>query len=197
ILADDHALVHGHTRADEQRAALLEVPERVGDARAVGHADHDAAVATANRTGPGSVPAEPVVQHALAARVGEELAAVAEQSTRGHAIHDARQARALALTGAAHLEHLAAPAAELLDDDADERFRHVDHDLLVRLEQLAVRALLRDDARARDGELVALTPHRLHQDAEVQLAAAAHRVRIGRVGVLDAQRDVALQLLVQ
>jgi hypothetical protein len=36
--------------------------------------------------------------------------------------------------GAAHLEHLAAAAAELLDDDADERLRHVDDDLLVRLE---------------------------------------------------------------
>src|SRR5690606_37739554 len=126
-----------------------------------------------------------------------ELAAVAEEAAGGNLVDDACQAAALALPRAAHLEHLATPAAQLLDDDTDERLGHVDDDLLIGLERLAIGALAGDDARARDGELVALAAHGLHQDSEMQLAAPAHRERVGRVGVLDAQCDVALQLLVE
>ena len=36
--------------------------------------------------------------------------------------------------------HLAAPRAQLLDDDADVLLGHVDHQLLVRLQPLAVGA---------------------------------------------------------
>src|SRR5690606_6558172 len=60
---------------------------------------------------------------------------------------------------------------------------------------LAGWTLLQDHPRARHLELVTLAPHRLHQDAEVQLTASAHRVGVGRVGGFDPERDVALQLL--
>src|SRR5690606_41930098 len=58
---------------------------------------------------------------------------------------------------------------------------------------LAGWTLLQDHPRARHLELVTLAPHRLHQDAEVQLTASAHRVGVGRVGGFDPERDVALQ----
>ena len=74
---------------------------------------------------------------------------------------------------------------------------HVDRQLLVRLGALAVRPFARDHARTRHLELVPLASHRLHQDREVQLAAPRHRPRIRRIGVLHAQRDVPLELLVQ
>src|SRR3989304_2416480 len=54
-----------------------------------------------------------------------------------------------------------------------------------------------DAARAGDLELVAFAPHRLHQDREVEFPASRYRPGIGGVGVLDPERDIALQLAVQ
>src|SRR5690606_24233073 len=109
---------------------------------------------------------------------------------------EAREAgrRARARPRAAHLAKLAASRAELLDDDADVRLRDVDDDFLVRLERLTVRTRARDHARARHRELVPLAAHRLDQDPQVQLAAPGDGEGVGRVRVLDPQRDVALQL---
>src|SRR5690606_8613423 len=149
VLAHDHALVDLDARPDEQGAALLEVEQRVGDGGGVRHGDHDAALAAAHVTGPGTVPVEPVVQHAFAPRVGQELVAVAEQRAGRDAVDEPHQAGARAAAGARapHLEHLALALPQLLDDDADEVLGHVDRDLLVGLEQLAVRPAPRDDAR--------------------------------------------------
>src|SRR5690606_20117448 len=69
----------------------------------------------------------------------------------------------------------------------------VDHELLVRLHELAV-DFANDDFRARHRELVALAPHGFDQDRQVQLAATADLELVGVVGVLDAQRDVVLGL---
>ena len=54
-----------------------------------------------------------------------------------------------------------------------------------------------DDARLADGELEALAPHRLDQDAELQLAAAGDVEGILVVALGDLQRDVALRLAQQ
>src|SRR5688572_22018482 len=140
------------------------------------------------------------MEHAFTASVGEELTAITEESARGHFVNDANETAAAAFFadgGVLHLEHLAAAAAELFDHDAGVFVGDVDHDLFVGFEGFAVFAFAGDDARAGDGELVALTPHGLHENAEVQLAAAGHGHRVGRVRVLDAQRDVALELLVK
>src|SRR5439155_17644206 len=65
-----------------------------------------------------------------------------------------------------------------------------------RLLRLAV-DFLQDHLRPRDLELVTLAPHRLDEDREVQLAAAAHHERVGGVAVGDAERDIALELGVE
>ena len=57
--------------------------------------------------------------------------------------------------------------------------------------------LLRDDLGPRDLQLVALAPHHLDQDRQLQLAAADDLHLLGRLGRLDADRDVAEQLLVE
>src|SRR5688500_3541843 len=124
------------------------------------------------------------------ASVGEALRAIAEQAACRNAIPKPNEP----LPWLPHLEHLAAPRPELLDDRAEKVLGHIDHQLLVRLEPLAVHADAGDDARTRDLELVALPAHRLHQDPEVQLTAAGYSPRVRRVGVLDAQRDVPLEL---
>ena len=56
VLADDHALVDIDAGADEQLATLLEVPEREGHRRAIGHADEHAALARLQIAGPGPYP---------------------------------------------------------------------------------------------------------------------------------------------
>ena len=86
-----------------------------------------------------------------------------------------------------------APAAraELLGDDADVLLGHVDDEVLHRLVVCAVLGL-RDDPRACETcELEALAPHRLDQDRELELAAPETLKRVGRVGLLDPDADVA------
>ena len=67
---------------------------------------------------------------------------------------------------------------------------------LVRLVPDAV-DLLDHDARARDGDLVALAAHVLEQHAEVQFAAAVDLELVRIVRFLDAQRDVGQRLAEQ
>src|SRR6185436_2313043 len=94
-------------------------------------------------------------------------------------------------------DHLAASRSELLDDISEVFLGNVDRQLLIRLEALAVDSLAGDHARPRHLELEPLTAHGLHEDREVQLAATRDSPRICRVGILDTQRDVSLELMVQ
>ena len=57
--------------------------------------------------------------------------------------------------------------------------------------------LLGDDVGTRDLQLVALAPHHLDQNRQLQLAAAEHFHLLRRVGRLDPDGDVAEQLLVE
>src|SRR5690606_41329624 len=104
--------------------------------------------------------------------------------------------RAVSRSRAGHLAQLAAPRAELLDVDAHVLLRDVDDDLLVRLERLAVRALARDHARPRDGELVPLAAHRLHQDPQVQLAAPGDRSE-EHTSELQSRENLVCRLLLE
>ena len=134
-----------------------------------------------------------MVHDAGAAGVGEELRPVAEEPAgrdpEGEPHHP--------LPRILHLGQLAPARPQLLHDDAHVLLGHVDHQLLVRLEPLAVRPQLGDDPRPRHLELVPLAPHRLHQDAEVELAPAGDGVGIGAVGLLHPERHVPLQLAEQ
>src|SRR5690606_8384433 len=96
-----------------------------------------------------------------------------------------------------HLQHFALACAERLDDDADEGLGDVDDDLFVGLEELAVGTAARDGSWPRDRELVPFAPHRLHEDPEVELPSTRDGEGVGGVGVLDPERDVALELPVE
>ena len=65
---------------------------------------------------------------------------------------------------------------------------------LLELVEAQRRQLLGGDT---DGELEALAAHRLDQHRQVQFAAARNAEAIRIVGVLDAQRDVVFELLVE
>src|SRR5689334_12306356 len=85
MLADNHAFVNFDARATEKLAALLRSvqTEGGGDARLPG--DERAQIARGDRSGQRAVAAEDGVHDALAARIGQELLAEAEQPARGHA----------------------------------------------------------------------------------------------------------------
>ena len=75
-------------------------------------------------------------------------------------------------------------------------FGDVDGEMLDRFHQLAVYSL-GDDLGLADHQFVAFTAHHFNQDGKLQFSAAQDFERVGRAGVLDAQRDVGEQLLLE
>ena len=132
--------------------------------RAVGHLARPRAVALAD-----------LVQQRRAARLGQQLAAIADQAARRD---DELHPHATVGVGR-HLLHPALRVGERLADRADEVGRDVDRDPLVRLVDLAV-DLAQQHLRPRDLHLEALAAHLLDEHGQLQLAAAAHLERVGR-----------------
>src|SRR5579859_3436536 len=122
-----------------------------------------------------------------AARHGHELALEADQAARRNAVVEPHASLAVGL----HVEELAAPAAERFHHRALARVLDIYGEHLVRLAAHAVDFLVHHP-RPRYCELVALAPHVLDQDREVQLAAPRDDEGVGVLRVFDAQRDVAL-----
>ena len=131
------------------------------------HRDQDAVLPALDRALIGAVLLEQPVHDAGAARVGEELAMIADQAARRGGEGQPR----LAAARRAHVGHLALALRHLLDDRARMLVVDVDDDRLIGL-LAAVGAVAEEDARAADRKLEALAPHRLDQHAELELAAA-------------------------
>ena len=87
-------------------------------------------------------------------------------------------------------------SGQQLGDDADVLLGDVDRQPLDRLVERAV-DLAGQHLRLAGGQLEALAAHQLEQDDELQLAAAVDLPGVGALGVVDADRDVADQLLVE
>src|SRR5436190_7069018 len=192
VLADDHALVHLDAGVEEELPPILRgvEPERRG--RPVLECDERAELARGDRAGERAVAFDERVHHAAPARGGVERLPEPEQSARRDLVDGVHHAVVAVL----HVLERSAAAAGELDHGAELFLRDLDLELLVRLLRLAV-DFLQDHLRPRDLELVTLAPHRLDEDREVQLAAAAHHERVGRVAVGDAERDIALELGVE
>ena len=73
---------------------------------------------------------------------------------------------------------------------------HVDHGPLERFVTRPV-DLPNDDLGTAHLELVPLTPHRLDEDRELELAATGDLDDVGRIGLLEADRHVAQHLAVE
>src|SRR5688572_3202783 len=132
--ADDHAFVHRLAGRDEHAAALLQLPQRVGDGLAV-VLRHQHAVAVLVDLGlHRAVVVEYVAHDAGAAREGHELALEADQAARGDAVVEAYASLAVGL----HVLQLAAAAAELFHYAALVGILHVDGQQLVGLALHAV-----------------------------------------------------------
>ena len=186
-LADDHAGVDLDARADEQHTAILNAAEAVGRGVAGLERDERAGLAALDITLDGRVGIQNGGHDALAARVGEEFIAVAEQAARGDEefqTHPASDRR--------HGGQLALALGDLVDHGADGVFGNVGDHALDRLAEFAV-DLLVQDVRRGDLELIALAAHRLDQDGQVHFAAARDVEGI-RSDLAHMQRNVLEKL---
>ena len=144
VLADDHAFIDLGARHHEQLAALFQVPQRIGHRLAVAVGDQDAVGAPGDRALVGRIAVEHAVDDAGAARVGEELAVIADQPARRRQEGQPRLARA----GRAHVGQFALAVGDLLDHHAGIGIVDVDGDFLDRLQPLAGIRDRSDRARA-------------------------------------------------
>jgi hypothetical protein len=104
----------------------------------------------------------------------------------------------LAAAGRPHFLHFGLAAAHLIVDDSGKFLVDIDHDLLDRLEPLAGRRIAGEQhPRSRDRQLEASAPHRLDQDAELQLTAPGNFERILLSAFADADRDIAPGFAIQ
>ena len=85
---------------------------------------------------------------------------------------------------------------EQLRDRAEVLLGYVDRDALDRLVELAV-DLLGEHDRLADVELETLAAHLLDEDRQLQLATSLDLPGIGSIGRVDADADVADELLVE
>src|SRR5262249_1326287 len=147
-----------------------------------------------DRTLPRRIAVEEAAHHAGAARVGEELALIADEAARRRQGGETQ----LAAARRPHVDHLALARRHLLDHDAGEFLVDVDLRLLDRLEALAGGGIgLEQHPRARDRELVAFAAHRLNQHAELQLATAGDLDGVLLLALAHADGDVAFRLAAQ
>src|SRR5258705_8323020 len=192
IFAEDHAFVDLDSGADEEFAALLDIPQRKrgGDTGTIG----DQRTRRAQGHFPGIV--HPAIKNRVnqrsAACIGQQLATQADQSARRDFEIEAHAAGIVI----AHLEHFAAAAANGFENDADEVFRDVDHQTLDRFELAAVFGAHHDFGFA-DHQLKTFAAHRFDQDGELQFATAENAKRFRRIGIFDANRNVGEQLFLQ
>jgi hypothetical protein len=142
--------------------------------------------------GPRPVALADLVHQRRAARVREELAAVADQAPDGH---DELHPDAAVRVGR-HLLQAALAAGQARLDLADEVGRDVDRDPLVGLLGLAVH-VAQDHLGAAGLELEAFAAHLLDQDGQLELAAAADLERVARFRGQDLDRDVAQDLAIE
>lgn len=192
IFADDHAFVDVHGGADEKFAAFLQTPKGVrgGDARAIGD---ESAGGTQRHV---SAVIDPTFKDGVnergAARVGQKLAAEADEAARGDFEFEANAAGAVI----AHLGHFAAAGAERFHDDADEIVGDVDDDAFLRLE-FAAAFIANDDFGLSNHEFETFAAHGFDEDGELQFAAAENAEGFGRVGIFDSNADVGEQFALE
>ena len=108
--ADDHAFVERIARRHEHAAAVLQLPQRVGDGVAVFLRNQHAVAALGDLALERRVAVEHVAHEAGAARQVHEFALEADQAARRNAVFEARAAAAVGL----HVGEIAAARARAL-----------------------------------------------------------------------------------
>ena len=192
MLANDHAFVDFGGGLDKELAAFLQVEHGVAGHLAGAIRDQRTGGAHRNVALPLDVAVEQRVHNGGTARVGEHLAAQANQAARRNQELEAGAAGAVIH----HLFHLRLADAQLFDHHADVLLGDIDGEHFEGLHRLAV-DLAGNNLRAADSELEAFAAHHFDQDGELQFAAAHHLKGIGTTRIFDANGDVGEQLFVE
>src|SRR5262245_26092255 len=132
------------------------------------------------------------MHNAGAARIGEKLATVADEPTRGHAEFETHATIAIRR----HAYHFAPTGSEFLGNHAEVVFGTVDDHHLDRLVQLTS-DFFGDDLRAGHLQFVAFTAHHFDQDGQLQLSPSADAQRLGVVRLFNPDAHVVLGLFEQ
>src|SRR5262249_51734462 len=122
VFTTEHALVDLRTGFEEQAATRLQMVQGISCGRTHAVRYEHAVDAAWDRPLPGHIAVKHLMHNASATRIGEELAAVADEAARGHAEFQAYAAMAVWC----HTHHFAPPRAELLGDHPKVVFRTVD-----------------------------------------------------------------------
>src|SRR5947209_2592998 len=107
MLPDDHSRVDPFARIDEQHPALLQIKQGVMHRLAISIADESPVSPALDGPPPRAIPGEQPVHNAAAARVGQELAVIADQTTA----RDVKGQPSLTASGRAHVTKLALTSA--------------------------------------------------------------------------------------
>src|SRR6185503_10662474 len=187
-----HAFVDSSSGSREERAALLQVEQRVRRrlAHAIGY--ERAGRAATHRSLPYPPTKKHRVQQSCALRLRQKLVAKSDQPARWRFELQTHAAGAVI----DHLRHLPFATAESFSDDADELVWTVDDHGLDRFERLAVDSS-RDCLGLRDLELITFATHHFDQYRQLQFTAPGYFELIGRVSFFNADRHVAENLFVE
>src|SRR6516164_2269012 len=93
VLAHDHAAIDLPSRVDHHRPAVLEIPQRVGHGLALVVGDQHAVAAAHDLAPIGTIAVEQPVHDRGAARVGEQLAVIADEAARRRQEHEPHAGR--------------------------------------------------------------------------------------------------------
>ena len=191
VLADDHALIDGDARADEQGAAILQVHQGIGHGLAAGIGQQHAARTPGDGAGVRAVIAEDAVDDAGSPGLGHEVAVIADQAARRG---DEGEPRLAAARGA-HVLEASATLGDGLDHHAGEVVVHIDDHILIGLQGLAGRRVLAGEhPGAAHGKLEAFAAHGLDEHAQLQLAAPRDLEAPAALDLADMDGDIALGL---
>ena len=193
MFADDHAFVEGITGAYEQTAALLNLPERIGNGVTVILADDRARAAFTDLTLlDGTVVVKDVAHDARAAAHRHEHRLKADEASGRNTVFQTHTA----LTVGLHILQIALAAAEFFHDGALMLFFDVHREKLIGFLLFAVNHF-EQYARTAHSKFVAFAAHVFKQDREVQFTASAHFPDRFVRGRPQTHGDVTLQFTFQ
>ena len=191
ILADDHTLIYGSRRADEERSAILSLIETVGGGDTLLAGNEGGGESGLDLASEGLISCEDGGDKTLAAGIGKKLATVTEQASGGNVVEEL-----LSCAVELHIDESTLSRAKLFHYGADVLLGNVNDNVLDRLTSDTV-DLLVEDSGVRAAELVSLTAHILDKDRKMHLSSARNAEGVGGVTVLNAERNVLKKLSIE
>ena len=192
-LPHDHARIDFFAGSDEHLAAFLGPEQAICNSCTGLECDQGTGLAVGNLTLERRIAVENGIHDAISLGIRHEISAVADEAAgRDHE----GQAGVISLQGS-HIDQFALALSQLLDDIARKLFGDIDDALLDGLKPLSFFIIMIDDLCLADRKLISFAAHRLNKNGQVQLAAAGDLEGLGRISILDPQRNIRIKFSVE